>query len=142
MATETRTASGADEILEAFAELRKAILSKNESRLWELHDPEFKATELHGRLLTAQEHITAILEGSDLEMEFFGLSVMSLGDLAIAWGRQSLRGHLRPEDLGKAVSDDVALGIVFVLTAVWRRSGDTWRILTYHVSVPEGGGDQ
>lgn len=140
MAVLPSSPDSSDEILTAFSDLREAILTKDEAWLWELHDPEFQATELHGRLLTAQEHITAILEGHDLEMEFFGLSVMPLGDVALGWGRQSLRGHLRPDDLGQAVSEGVEQGVEFVLTAVWRRTGNTWRILTYHVSIPESDG--
>jgi len=126
-----------DQILEAFNRLRKAILDKDDKALWELHDPEFKATELDGKTVTASEHITAIVEGGQLAMEFSGLSVLRISDdVAIAWGRQSLSGQLRADDVTKEISDQVADGITFVLTAVWRKSGGQWRILTYHGSLP------
>jgi Domain of unknown function (DUF4440) len=124
------------QILEAFADVRTAIMTKDARLLEELHDPEFKATELHGQLMTAEEHIAAIVHGEDLELEFSDLAVMKLGDdLALAWGRQTLKGYMRPEDLTAAISAEITRGIEFALTVVWRRSGGRWRLLTFHVSI-------
>lgn len=123
------------EITAAFAGLRAALLAKDRPELEAIHDPDFKATELHGQLMTAEEHIGAAMVGGDLEMEFLAIDAMDLGhDLAIAWGRQSLKGFLRPEDVTPAVSAEVQEGIVFVFTAVWRKWPDRWKVLTYHVS--------
>jgi Domain of unknown function (DUF4440) len=116
--------------------MRTAIMTKDERLLEELHDPEFRCTELHGRLITAEEHIAAVMHGVDLELEFSDLAVMELGgDLALAWGTQTLKGYLRPEDLTAAISAQIEQGIVFALTVVWRRSGGSWRLLTFHVSI-------
>jgi hypothetical protein len=126
-----------EEIVDAFAGLRAAILAKDEQELWAIHDPDFQATELHGAIVSASEHIAAVMEGGELEMEFIDLTAAQIApDIAAAWGKQTLRGVLRPEDLGAQVSSDVADGVLFVLTAIWRRTEGRWRILTYHVSIP------
>lgn len=133
MSTHATDASG---VLEAFEEFRAAIEAKDRPALEDFHDPDFKATELHGKLMSAEEHITAIMAGGELELVLSDLTTMHLEEIAIVWGRQTLRGFLEPDALTQELSDAIQEGIYFALTAIWRKwPDDRWRLLTYHVSL-------
>lgn len=122
-----------EEIGAAYAKLVGAIHAKDRPVIESLHDPDFQATELHGKLMTTDEHIEAIMQGGELKLHFYDLTTMRIADdLALAWGKQTLEGELRPEDINASVSEAVAKGILFALTGVWRKSGGQWRMLTYH----------
>src|SRR5687767_10356109 len=122
MSTEEATEVSA--VLEAFEQFRVAIEAKDKPALEDFHDPDFKATELHGKLMSAEEHIRAIMEGGELELVLSDLTSMLLGDIAIVWGRQTLRGHLQPEALTEELSAAIEEGIYFALTAIWRKWPD------------------
>ena len=120
----------------AFAELHGAIRARDRAALEAAHDPEFIGAELPGRLITAEEHITTTMNSRDLELENSDLLVRRYGDIALSWGKQTLKGHLEPTDPGTspAVAADVVQGLKFSFLVVWRLSDGKWRMLTYQVT--------
>ncbi|HET6449091.1 MAG TPA: nuclear transport factor 2 family protein [Conexibacter sp.] len=113
-----------------------AIRAKDRAALEELHDPEFQGAELHGRLINAEEHIDTAMNGQDLELEPFDVSRRVYGDIGLQWGKQTLKGELRPDDPGTTPewSAAVAKGVIFSFLCVWRLTGGKWRMLTYQVT--------
>jgi hypothetical protein len=103
----TNTTRPRPKVLAAFDMTRTTILTRNYDELVELHDPEFLGTELPGNLITAEEHIKTAMNSRDLEMEFYDLRVKVFGDIALSWGKQTLRGHLEPDDPGCPFRSDV-----------------------------------
>ncbi len=125
------------EVLAEYPRMQAAILTRNLQELVDLHDPEFLGTELPGTLITADEHITNTMNSRDLEMEFDDLRVKIFGDIALCWGKQTLRGHLDGADPGTSpeVAEQVAsAGVRWSMLVVWRRHPDRWRMLSYQVT--------
>ncbi|GAA1456188.1 DUF664 domain-containing protein [Williamsia maris] len=125
------------EIIAAFEKMRTTILTRNRHELVELHDPEFLGTELPGNVITADEHIATTMNSRDLEMEFFDIRVKAFGDIALSWARQTLAGHLEPDDPG--TSPEVAArveseGVHWSMLVVWRHTRGRWRMLSYQVT--------
>jgi hypothetical protein len=120
----------------AFAELHDAIRSRDRLRLEAAHDPEFIGAELPGRLITVDEHITTTMNSRDLELENSDLLVRQYGDIALSWGKQTLKGHLEPGDPGTSpeVAADVVAGLKFSFLVVWRFTNGRWRMLSYQVT--------
>ena len=125
------------EIIAAFEKMRTTILTRTRHELVELHDPEFLGTELPGNVITADEHIATTMNSRDLEMEFFDIRVKAFGDIALSWARQTLAGHLEPDDPG--TSPEVAArveneGVHWSMLVVWRHTRGRWRMLSYQVT--------
>jgi hypothetical protein len=122
------------EIAAAYDELHHAIRTRDRELLESLHDPEFLGAELPGNLITAEEHVQTTMNSRSVELRNLDLRVKGLTeDIALAWGRQTLKGHLEPDDPGTTpeMAAQIADGIVFSFLGVWRRSGGKWRLLTF-----------
>lgn len=125
------------EVLAAFDKMRTTILTRNYEELVELHDPEFLGTELPGNLITAEEHIETTMNSRDLEMEFSDLRVKVFGDIALSWGKQTLKGHLEPDDPGtshRVAAEVEQQGVRWSMLVVWRYTRGQWRMLSYQVT--------
>ncbi|WP_235652699.1 nuclear transport factor 2 family protein [Mycolicibacterium boenickei] len=124
-------------MLAEYPRMRHAITTRDYAALVDLHDREFLGTELPGHLITADEHIATTMNSRNLQMEFFDLRVKTFGDIALCWGKQSLKGHLEPDDPGTSpavaqlVEDE---GVFWSMLVVWRRTGGRWRMLSYQVT--------
>lgn len=124
------------EVLAQYPRMKDAILTRDYPALVDLHDAEFLGTELPGHLITAEEHIQTTMNSRDLEIEYFDLQVKTFGDIALCWGKQSLRGTLDGNDPGTspAVADRLCDGVFWSMLVVWRRTGGRWRLLSYQVT--------
>lgn len=116
-----------------YRELHRAIRAKDRHELEEIHDPEFQGSELPGKLISAEDHITTAINGRDLEIVTYGITAAVYGDFALSWGRQTLQGELDPEDPGTSpeMAAEVRDGIWFSFMLAWRFVDGRWRVLTY-----------
>ncbi|NOP95675.1 nuclear transport factor 2 family protein [Mycolicibacterium fortuitum] len=124
------------EVLAQYPRMKEAIVNRDHAALVDLHDAEFLGTELPGHLITAEEHIQTTMNSRDLEMEYFDLQVKTFGDIALCWGKQSLKGTLDGTDPGTspAVAAKVSDGVFWSMLVVWRRTNGRWRLLSYQVT--------
>jgi hypothetical protein len=124
------------DLRDAFDRLTAAIVSKNREDLENLHDPEFLCIELHGRRMTAEDHIIAILRAGKIEMQISPeVSLQITPDLTLCWVTQTLKGEIRTQDLGVTLSGAIDKGIVFAATVLWRKSCRRWRMLCYQTTI-------
>lgn len=126
-----------EQITAAYAELHEAIRKRDRKELEELHDPEFLGAELPGHLITAEEHVETTMNSRDIELEMYDLQVKGFGDIALAWGKQTLKGHLEPDDPGTSprIAAHIDDGLVFSFIGVWRHSNGRWRLLSFQGTV-------
>ncbi|AMD54326.1 DUF4440 domain-containing protein [Mycolicibacterium fortuitum] len=124
------------EVLAQYPRMKEAIVNRDYAALVDLHDPEFLGTELPGQLITADEHIQTTMNSRDLEMEYFDLQVKTFGDIALCWGKQTLKGKLDGNDPGTSpsVAHKVSGGVFWSMLVVWRRTNGRWRLLSYQVT--------
>ncbi|KWX25979.1 hypothetical protein AFM11_01540 [Mycolicibacterium wolinskyi] len=125
------------EVLAQYPRMKDAIVNRDYAALVDLHDVEFLGAELPGHLITAEEHIQTAMNSRDLEMEYFDLRVKTFGDIALCWGKQSLKGKLDGNDPGTspAMARKVGTdGVFWSMLVVWRRTQGRWRLLSYQVT--------
>jgi Domain of unknown function (DUF4440) len=121
--SEEERAEAEAQIAAAFERLFAAIQAKDRAGLEALHDPEFRGSDLEGRLVEIEDHVAGALAAGELEMELFDLEVRRYGDFALSWGKQTL-----------AEAGAEGEPTLFSFLIVWRLGAEGWRMIRYQLT--------
>jgi ketosteroid isomerase-like protein len=113
-----------------FERWARAVAERDRSALEALFDPGYRYTSPDGQRMSREEILAVEMDVPPPGLPFTDFSVQPLGDVAIVRGGHSLQGefpggHVRPE-----LAERIAAGVQIAFTSVWRRAGDTWRVVS------------